>query len=232
MLAHWVELRRRLLSLVWLFAGLFLFFFYCSNALFQWVVWPLHRTFPNGHSLIATQVTTALMTPLTLAMDAALICSAPFFLWQVWKFIAPALYPTERRGIATILICSPLLFVIGGMFCFFLVLPWLLQFFIRALPHGVSLMPDMGYMADFILHMVLIFGLCFQVPLICMALAQFGWISRETMQAFRPYVIVAAFIIGMILTPPDVLSQITLALPLCLLYEFGLVLAGYVEKKP
>lgn len=226
-LPHLLELRRRsILILLW-FALLFTVFFLLANELFQILVSPLLHVLSAKDDLIATQITSAVFTPLKLAADAALLLTAPYALFHLWRFVSPGLYQKEQHALRSAMVLSLLLFLAGVAFCYYLVLPFMFQFFIHALPKGVRYMPDMAYALDFITRMLLLFGLCFQVPLICLTLVRLSLIDVDALRKIRPYVIVAAFIIGMLLTPPDVFSQIMLAVPLCLLYEAGIILAIY-----
>ncbi|WP_080336039.1 twin-arginine translocase subunit TatC [Legionella pneumophila] len=232
MLIHLIELRQRAIyTLLW-FGTLALLFFFISDQLFHLLVRPLLRSLPNQEGLIATQITSSVFTPLKLAVDTALLLTAPFALLQLWRFMRPGLYKNEQEQIRGTIILSLLLFVFGTLFCFYLVLPYMFQFFAQALPEGVRLMPDMAYAIDFITRMLLLFGFSFQVPLICLILVKTHFTTVETLIKIRPYVIVGAFIIGMLLTPPDVFSQVALALPLCLLYEAGIILARIYGKSP
>lgn len=229
MLHHLLELRLRgLRTLIW-FASLFFIFFFWSNELYHLLVNPLLHSLPAQEGLIATQVTSPVFTPMKLAADAAMLLTAPFALFQFWRFISPGLYQKEQTTLRIALIFSLVLFIGGVLFCFYLVLPFMFHFFAHALPKGVRFMPDMAYALDFITHMLLIFGFCFQVPLICFVLVRLHLIDISTLKKIRPYVIVGAFIVGMLLTPPDVFSQIMLAIPLCFLYETGIILALYVK---
>ena len=228
MLNHLLELRRRTLYVMMTFAGLFLLFFFFAPNLFHQLVSPLLQVLPVQNPLIATQITTPLLTPIKLAADAAMMCTAPFALLQIWYFAAPGLYRRERRSLRVAIIASVLLFCLGMLFCFYVVLPFMLQFFATSVPAGVRLMPDITYAVDFITRMLLLFGLCFQVPLLCLLLVHLQVTDVTSLKAIRPYVIVAAFTIGMLLTPPDVLSQVMLAIPLCLLYELGIILTIFI----
>lgn len=227
MLNHLLELRRRALQTLLCFGALFLLFFFLANDLFQALVSPLLHALSTQEALIATQITSPVFTPLKLAADAAMLLSAPFALYHFWCFISPGLYQTEQKTLRGALILSPILFLAGVLFCFYLVLPFMFHFFAHSLPKGVRYMPDMAYALDFISRMLLLFGFCFQVPLACLVLVRLAIIDVVTLKKIRPYVIVGAFILGMLLTPPDVFSQIMLAVPLCLLYETGIILALY-----
>ncbi|QMT58714.1 twin-arginine translocase subunit TatC [Legionella sp. PC997] len=227
MLNHLLELRRRGLYTLFWFGGLFFIFFFLANDLYQTLVNPLLHVLSTNEGLIATHITSPVFTPLKLAADAAMLLSAPFALFQLWRFISPGLYQKEQITLRISLIFSLLLFLAGVLFCFYLVLPFMFHFFAHALPKGVRYMPDMAYALDFITRMLMLFGFCFQVPLLCFVFVRLNIIEVITLKKIRPYVIVGAFIVGMLLTPPDVFSQIMLAVPLCLLYEIGIILAVY-----
>jgi sec-independent protein translocase protein TatC len=228
MLTHLIELRRRALFVLVCFGILFLLFYCISDKLFHFLVKPLLNVLPDQTGLIATQVTSSLVTPLKLAADAAMLLSAPFALFQLWRFISPGLYQKEQQFLRGAIFLSMVLFFVGMLCCFYLVLPFMFQFFYQAIPKDVRFMPDMAHAIEFITRMLLLFGLCFQIPLITLVLVHLNIIDVLTLKNIRPYVIVSAFIIGMLLTPPDVFSQLMLALPICLLYEFGILLAFYL----
>lgn len=225
LLPHLLELRRRALYVLLCFIAAFGCSFLWVNQLYELLMKPLLLTLPPGQKLISTQLTAGLVTPLTLTANSALLLSTPFALYQVWLFISPGLYHHEQQGIKGLFGLSIFLFVSGALFCFYVVLPLLFQCFVQAFPSQVHFMPDMTYALDFITRMLFLFGLAFQVPLICLLLVRLNAIKLTTLQQARSYVIVAAFIIGMLLTPPDVLSQLMLAIPLCILYEIGILIA-------
>lgn len=227
MLKHLIEIRQRALMILSLFMAFFILCFCVSNMIFQALTSPLQHALSGKHGLIAIDITASLLTPISLAADVAMLCTAPFALFHVWRFIAPGLYRHEQRYLKQALFLSLLLFISGMAFCFYGVLPVMFTFFIKALPASVQMMPDMSNTLHFITRMLLVFGLCFQIPLISMTLVRLQWLELSVLRDIRPYVIVAAFIIGMLLTPPDVLSQIMLAVPLCLLYELGIFLAAW-----
>ena len=226
MLSHFLELRRRIVHVLIIFSLFFLVLFLFAPQLFQVFMLPLFRVLPAKKALIATQITTPLVVSVKLAMDAAILFTAPSALWHIWRFASPGLYQQERRWIGRATIVSIFLFFIGILFGFYLLIPCLLTFFIRAFPVNVQLMPDMAYTVDFITQMLLISGLSFQIPLVCALLVHLHLVDVATLKRIRPYVIVFAFILGMLFTPPDVLSQVMLAVPLCVLYEVGIVLSG------
>jgi sec-independent protein translocase protein TatC len=231
MLSHLIEFRRRTLYALIFYVAAFGVFFFFAPHLFHRLVSPLLSVLPLDSSLIAIELTTTLMMPIKLAADASMLVSAPFVLWHAWQFASPGLHRHERSSLGWAIVISLLLFFIGVVFGFYVVLPFLFQFFVSALPSGVHFMPDMAYAIDFITRTLLLFGFCFQVPLICVVLIRMRIISVTTLIAIRPYFIVMAFIVGMLLTPPDVFSQIMLAVPLCLLYESGIILSKCLEKR-
>ena len=232
MITSLFELRQRILVVLVFFCTLFLLFFYWANPLLHYVLQPLQKTLlPQSH-LIATQVTSTVLVPLTLAANTAFLFTTPFALIQLWYFAAPGLYVHEKKLFISAILGSLVLFILGMLFGFFIVLPLLFQFFTQALPNNVQLMPDITSSTSFITHMLWVFGLAFQVPLITTVLVQLRWIQRATLKQIRPYVIVSAFIVGMLLTPPDVLSQITLAVPLCILYELGIWITVFTKSNP
>lgn len=228
MLHYLLELRQRTLYVVLWFSALFVIFFFIAGDLYHVLVYPLSHLLSQQQSLIATNITSPVLTPINVAMDTALFLSIPFALYQLWRFISPGLYAQERHRIRGLMNISIGLFIMGVVFCYYLVLPLMFQLFISALPKQVRLMPDMASTVEFITHMLILFGLCFQIPVVCVLAICMRWASIHTLKKIRPYMIVLAFILGMLLTPPDVLSQIMLAIPLCLLYELGLIMAIYL----
>lgn len=218
-----LELRKRLLIVGVFFLALFILVFYFSSPIFQWLVAPLQNILPAEDAMIATGVTSPILTPLALALSVAIFCTIPFALFHLWQFVAPGLYRNERRGLGWVFIASFTLFLSGVLFCYFGVLPFMFHLFSSLRPPNVRFLPDITSTVQFTIHMLTLFGLCFQLPLICVVLVRMGVLSRDALVKLRPYVIVGAFIVGMLLTPPDVLSQIMLAVPLCLLYEGGLL---------
>lgn len=227
-LSHYLyELRKRLIYTLYIYGTLLILFFFFAQDLFHLITLPVLKALPNKQPLIATNLTASFLTPINLAANLALVCTLPFGLLQIWQFIVPGLYAKERMSLQKIILLSVSLFCIGILFCFFIVLPILIHFFINSLPKEVQLLPDITLIVNFIIRILLLFGLCFQVPLICVFLAKINLLSYEAQKSFRPYAIVGAFIIGMLFTPPDILSQITLAIPLCLLYELGLLLIPF-----
>lgn len=221
---HLQELRKRLIYTLFFYGVVLIAFFLMAPQIFHLLILPVLHELPAKQPLISTTLMAPFLTPLTVAANLSFLCTIPFALIQLWQFIVPGLYLTERIPLKNILFLSGTLFVLGVLFCFFCVLPILIHFFVNALPKEVQLLPDMTLIVNFVMHSLLLFGICFQVPLVCVFLAKVDLAPYEAQKAFRPYAIVGAFIIGMLFTPPDVLSQITLAIPLCLLYELGLLL--------
>ncbi|MCR9191039.1 MAG: twin-arginine translocase subunit TatC [Gammaproteobacteria bacterium] len=220
-----IEARKRLLITISIFCLLFAIFFYFSDTLFYGYMQPLQHVLSSHQHLIATQITGPLLTPLSMAMNVALLCTVPIALLQMWYFAAPALYRVEQRKLQVVLVLGFSLFLLGALFCYSLVLPTMFRCIMHALPNDVLFFPDIGSAAHFITWMMIVFGLSFQIPLICAVLVHVQWVQIQQLIALRPYAIVAAFTLGMLLTPPDVLSQILLALPLWGLFESGIFLA-------
>ncbi len=183
------------------------------------------KTLPNHGGLIATSVTGTLIAPLKLAFFLALFMTMPWLLWQIWLFIAPGLHAYEKIRIWPLLLASSLLFYVGIGFCYFIVLPLMFKFFIGITPNYITMTPDIDHYLSFCLKLFLAFGICFEMPIITLVLITTNLLSLKSIQQKRPYVLVIAFTVGMLLTPPDVLSQILLAVPLYLLFELGILIA-------
>ena len=224
------EFRQRLGKAFLLWALIFVPLFYFSSDVYAWFAIPLMQHLPIGGQLISTQVTTPFTTPLQLSFVLSLWLGMPLFLYQLWAFVAPALYPKEQRFIAPIIALSILFFYLGLLFAFFIVCPMALGFFMHLAPKGVAIMTDIQHYLDFVLGLLFAFGLAFQVPIITWAVLKSGLVTVNQLKNGRPYIIILAFIIGMLLTPPDVVSQILLAIPLWALFESGLWLFAYTEK--
>jgi sec-independent protein translocase protein TatC len=186
---------------------------------------------PSGGQLVATAVTTPFFVPMKVAMLTAVVLSLPWTIYQAWGFVAPGLYTHEKRFVLPLVLASTLLFLAGMSFAYFLVFPIVFGFIVGVAPAGVTVMTDIGNYLDFVITMFLAFGLAFEVPVVVVLLVKMGMVSVEKLREIRSYVIVGAFIIGAIFTPPDVVSQIMLAVPLWLLYEIGIVAARLMERK-
>lgn len=229
-IAHLIELRDRLIRMLAGFLLAFLALFPFANKLYTLLAQPMLAKLPAGGQLVATAVTTPFFVPMKVAMMAAVVLSLPWSLYQVWAFVAPGLYAHEKRFMLPLIVASTLLFILGMAFAYFLVFPVVFGFIVGVAPQGVTVMTDIGNYLDFVLGMFLAFGVAFEVPVLVVLLVKFGLVSVETLKEIRSYVIVGAFVIGAIFTPPDVVSQIMLAVPLWILYEAGIVASGFVQK--
>lgn len=228
---HLIEIRKRLLRCLFVLTALVLGLFPFANTLYTWLAQPLLKHMPPGSHMVATQVASPLLAPLKLVIVMAVLIAIPYLLYQLWAFIAPGLYKKEKRLVTPLLFASSGLFYIGVAFAYYLVLPVVMQFFVQTAPTGVVVMTDINSYLDFVLQLFLAFGATFEVPLVVFVLIRTGIVKRETLIKQRPYIIIGAFVVGMLLTPPDVFSQILLAVPLCLLFELGLLLSR-VKTKP
>ncbi len=230
-LPYLIELRKRVIQSFLLVLFLFLGFFYIDDWLYAQLAEPLQQQLPAGSGIIATEVTSAFTVPMKLAFVMSMIIAIPYLFYQIWAFIAPALYNQEKKNLFPLLISSIILFYVGVAFSYFVICPMALQFFAQVAPKNVRILTDIRHFLDFVLTVLLAGGLAFQVPIITLALLQAKWVSIAQLIHIRPYIIVAAFIFGMLLTPPDVISQILLALPMWGLFEMVLLLARYREKR-
>jgi sec-independent protein translocase protein TatC len=229
-ISHLIELRDRLLRSILAVALVFLCLFPWAGDIYALIAKPMLKALPQGGQMIATEVTTPFFVPMKVTMMAAFVIALPFILYQLWAFVAPGLYANERRLIGPLIIASTLLFLCGMSFAYFLVFPVVFGFIIGIAPQGVAVMTDIGKYLDFVLTMFVAFGITFEVPVAVVLLVKIGVVSIAQLKQVRPYAIVGAFIIGAIFTPPDVVSHIMLAVPLWLLYELGIVVAGIVSK--
>jgi sec-independent protein translocase protein TatC len=229
--SHLIELRQRLLrsvvAVLIVFAALFPF----AKRLYNMLAQPLLSRLPEGAQMIAIDVVTPFVTPLKLAFFTAVFVAMPFLLYQVWAFVAPALYRHEKRLAVPLLVSAAVLFYVGAAFAYFLVLPAVFAFLAASVPEGVAMMTDISHYLDFILVMFLAFGLCFEVPVAVAILVLIGVATPESLVRSRPYVIVGAFAISAVVTPPDALSMIMLAVPMCLLYELGVIACRALTKR-
>ena len=226
-----VELRRRLILSALVVLVLFFGLAYFSNPLYHWLALPLLKNLPHGSNLIATQIISPFWIPFKFSMVVAFWLALPFLLYQLWAFIAPALYHSERRLVWPLLFVSTSLFYLGMAFAYFLIFPLLFGFITQSAPENVLVTPDISQYLDFTLKLLFVFGAIFEVPVITTMLVLTGVTSRERLSSWRPYAIVGAFILGMLLAPPDVFSQTLIAIPLWLLFEIGLFCSRFIEKK-
>ena len=222
---HLIELRSRLLYALLSVLIIFLPLFYFANEIYIFISEPLRMFLPEGTSMIATEVASPFLTPFKLTLVLAIFIAMPYILHQIWSFIAPGLYVNEKRVAAPLLISSIVLFYTGIAFAFFVVFPLVFGFFTSVAPEGVTVMTDINRYLDFVLKLFFAFGLAFEIPIATVLLIWTGATTPESMASKRPYVIVGCFVVGMLLTPPDVISQILLALPMWLLFEAGIIFA-------
>lgn len=224
--SHLIELRDRLLKVVLAVIVIFLLLTPFANDLFTALAGPLTAHLPEGTSMVAIEVASPFFTPFKLAMVVAIFVAMPFILYQAWAFIAPGLYQHEKRRTLPLLVSSTLLFYLGALFAYFVVFPLVFGFLTRTAPEGVAVMTDISRYLDFVLTLFFAFGVAFEVPVAVVLLVWAGAVKPETLREKRAYVIVAAFVIGMLLTPPDIISQTLLAVPMWLLFEVGVFLAA------
>jgi len=234
LIGHLIELRTRLLRALVVLLLVFICLFPWAPDLYALLAQPLLAKLPKGGQMIATDVTTPFFVPIKVAMMTALLISLPYILYQIWRFVAPGLYAHEKRLVIPLILASTLLFFCGMAFAFFLVFPVVFGFITASAPQGVTVMTDIDKYLSFVLGLFLAFGVTFQVPVAVVLLVRMGVVSIEKLKEARSYVIVGAFIVGAIFTPPDIVSQFMLAIPLWLLYEAGIVVANWLkpaEKK-
>ncbi len=228
---HLLELRVRLLrcmvAALVVFAGLF----YFSNDIYQYISEPLRATLPEGSTMIATEVASPFLAPFKLTIVLSLFITMPFILHQIWGFIAPGLYRHEKRIGIPLLAASIVLFYLGVCFAYFVVFPLMFSFFTSVGPDSVTVMTDINRYLDFVLKLFFAFGVAFEVPVVTILLVWSGISSVESLSKKRPYVIVGCFVIGMLLTPPDIISQSLLAIPMWLLFESGIVFSRLIGKR-
>ena len=231
LLGHLLELRNRLLRSVIVVLVVFACLAYFARDIYALLAEPLLAVLPEGTSMIATDVAAPFFAPFKLTFIVSICLAIPYILLQVWQFIAPALYSREKRLMAPLVASSTLLFYGGIAFAYFIVFPLVFAFFTSVAPEGVTIATDITSYLDFVLKLFFAFGLSFEIPIAILLLVWSGSVSRATLAEKRPYIIVGAFILGMLLTPPDVLSQTLLAIPMWMLFEVGLWLSRFYEPK-
>lgn len=230
-LAHLVEMRDRLLRVVLVVSLIFLGLFSFANDLYTLLADPLMAHMPEGGTMIATEVASPFLTPFKLAMVLSIFMAIPFILYQAWAFIAPGLYRNEKMLAMPLLISSIILFYAGMAFAYFVVFPLVFGFLTGVVPEGVAVMTDIAKYLDFVLKMFFAFGIAFEVPIATIILVATGMTTPESLASKRPYIIVGAFTVGMLLTPPDIISQTLLALPMWILFEAGLFFSRMIIRK-
>ncbi|MDR5616691.1 Sec-independent protein translocase subunit TatC [Arsenophonus sp.] len=231
LISHLIELRRRILYSLFTVAVVFLALVYFSNDIYHLVAAPLIEQLPVGSRMSATDVASTFFTPIKLTFMVAVFISIPVILYQLWAFIAPALYKHERRLMLPLLVSSSVLFYLGMLFAYFVVFPLAFGFFVKTTPESVNFIPDISKYLSFVMTLFMAFGAAFEVPVAIILLCWTGVTMPDSLKRKRPYIIVGAFIVGMFLTPPDVFSQTLLAVPMYLLFELGLLLSRFYVGK-
>ncbi|UCJ17343.1 twin-arginine translocase subunit TatC [Pseudomonas sp. MM211] len=231
LVSHLAELRTRLLRCVGAIFLLFAGLFYFTQQIYTLVSAPLRQYLPEGATMIATDVASPFLTPFKLTMIVAVFLAMPVILHQVWGFIAPGLYKHEKRIAIPLLISSIILFYSGMAFAYFLVFPIIFHFFASVTPEGVSMMTDIASYLDFVMTLFFAFGVAFEIPVAVVLLIWIGVVDVEYLRKIRPYVIIGCFVVGMILTPPDIFSQTLLAVPMWLLFELGIIAGSMIRTR-
>ena len=230
LMSHLVELRDRVVRMVVAILVIFLGLFYWANDIYVYLAEPLTRHLPDGANMIAIDVASPFLTPFKLVLMLSVFLAMPVILYQVWAFVAPGLYANEKRIAGPLLVSSIILFYAGVAFAYYVVFPLVFGFFTRIGPEIVNISTDIGRYLDFVLALFFGFGLAFEVPIATIILVAIGFTTPKKLAEKRPYIIVGAFIIGMLLTPPDVISQVLLALPMWVLFEAGLIASKILFK--
>ena len=231
LVSHLVELRDRLLRGILAVLVIAVILLPFSNDLYHFLAEPLLRHLPESSTMIATEVASPFLTPFKLTLSTAIMLAVPILLFQLWGFVAPGLYDKERKIVFPLLFASTALFFLGIVFAYYVVFPLVFGFLTQAAPEGVAVMTDISSYLDFVLKLFFAFGFAFEVPIATLLLIWSGVSTVESLGEKRPYIIVGAFVIGMLLTPPDIISQTLLALPVWLLFELGLVCSRWLPKK-
>jgi sec-independent protein translocase protein TatC len=232
LLSHLIELRSCTLRAVICIFVVMVLLLPFANQIYNFIATPLLAKLPAGSSMIATEVASPFFAPFKLTLFCAIFFTIPYILYQVWSFIVPGLYTKEKKLVLPLLVSSTLLFYTGVLFAYYIVFPVLFAFLTATAPEGIQIMTDINHYLDFILKLFFAFGLSFEIPVATFMLIKTGFVSVERLSANRPYIILSAFFAGMLLTPPDVVSQVLLAVPIWLLFESGLILGKtYGDKK-
>ncbi|WP_018871578.1 twin-arginine translocase subunit TatC [Thioalkalivibrio sp. ALJ16] len=231
LLSHLIELRDRILRMFIAILVVFLVLFPFANPIYTWLADPLMQHLPEGTSMIAIDVAAPFLIPFKLTLLLAVVISIPYLLYQVWSFVAPGLYAHEKSMALPLVASSTALFYLGMAFAYFVVFPLIFAFFTATAPEGVSVMTDISRYLSFVIMLFIAFGIAFEVPVATILLVSMGATTPDKLAQKRPYVIVGVFLVGMVLTPPDIISQTLLALPMWLLFEVGLILSRIMERK-
>jgi sec-independent protein translocase protein TatC len=233
-ISHLVELRQRLVRAVGVVLALFLvlFFYPGAGTIYDILALPLMNALPEGAKMIATGVITPFMVPVKVTALVGFMIALPYVLYQAWAFVAPGLYEHEKRLALPLIVASSILFFLGVAFCYFLVFGQVFSFIHGFAPKSITPAPDIEAYFSFVITMFLAFGITFEIPIVVIVLVRMGIVSIDKLKEARPYVIVGAFVVAAVVTPPDVLSQFMLAVPMCLLYEAGLFLSRFIGVRP
>jgi len=233
-MSHLIELRQRLVRAVGVVLAIFvaLFLWPGSGYIYDLLAAPLMSALPQGTTMIATGVITPFMVPVKVTALLAFMIALPWVLYQAWAFVAPGLYENERRFALPLVVASTVLFFLGVGFCYFFVFGKVFAFIHDFAPKSITPAPDIEAYFSFVITMFLAFGITFEIPIVVVVLVRMGLVSLEKLREARPYVVVGAFVVAAIVTPPDVLSQFMLAVPMCILYEAGLFLARFINVRP
>jgi len=230
-LSHLIELRERLVRCILAFFVACIPTLFYSSELYDVLASPLIQSLPQGSRMIATGVITPFLIPMKIAFMAGFLLALPYLLYQAWAFVAPGLYAHEKRLVLPLVVSSTLLFLLGMLFCYFVVFGKVFAFIAGFAPKSISVAPDIEAYFNFVLGMFLAFGLAFEVPVVVVVLVIAGLVTVEQLREWRGYVVVAIFVVAAIVTPPDVVSQIALAIPMCLLYEAGILAAQMIGRR-
>jgi len=231
-MAHLIEFRDRMLRAIASVAVVFIGLFSFSNEIYLYISEPLRQYLPASSSMIATDVTSPFLTPFKLTLMLSLFAAMPYVLYQVWAFVAPGLYKREKKIVIPLFCSSVILFYAGMAFAYYVVFPLVFMFFTSVGPEGVSIMTDIRSYLDFVLKLFFAFGISFEIPIAVVILSWMGAVDPDNLAKKRPYVFVLCFVFGMLLTPPDILSQTLLAIPMWLLFEIGIMFGRLVKPKP
>ncbi|MEP5568257.1 MAG: twin-arginine translocase subunit TatC [Halioglobus sp.] len=230
LVAHLTELRDRLLRALLSVLVIFICLFPFANDIYAFVSEPLRELLPPGASMIATEVASPFLTPFKLTLVAAIFIAIPHILYQIWSFVAPGMYRHEKRFAVPLLISSIALFYLGASFAYFVVFPLIFAFFTSVGPEGITIMTDINSYLNFVLKLFFAFGIAFEIPIAAILMIWAGITTADNLAKKRPYIIVGCFVFGMLLTPPDIISQSLLAIPMWILFEFGVFFGRFLEK--
>lgn len=231
LVAHLTELRDRLLRALLSVLLVFICLFPFANNIYAFVSEPLRAILPDGATMIATEVASPFLTPFKLTLVAAIFLAIPIILYQMWSFIAPGMYRHEKKFAVPLLLSSVALFYAGAAFAYFVVFPLVFAFFTSVGPEGIAIMTDINRYLDFVLKLFFAFGIAFEIPIVAVLMIWSGMTTPEALAKKRPYIIVGCFVFGMLLTPPDVISQSLLAIPMWLLFESGVFFGRFIQRR-